>query len=64
MPTFDILPNRHLKDTDPSLGSLAEVTFEWSEATKNSKYFVTFDNDPNVPKPHVCVRMPRKGSGG
>jgi hypothetical protein len=36
IPTFDLLPNRHLAGILPSL---AEVSMEWSEAAKNSGRF-------------------------
>jgi hypothetical protein len=40
VPTFDILPNRHLAD-HPQLSRLAGVTFEWSSSSKNSGSFAT-----------------------
>jgi hypothetical protein len=36
MPTFDLLPNRHLAGVLPSLN---EISMEWSEAAKNSGRF-------------------------
>src|SRR5690606_1252249 len=39
-PTFDLIPNRHLAG-HPQLGRLAEVSFEWSAAVKDSGAFTT-----------------------
>jgi hypothetical protein len=38
MPTFDLIPNRHFA-AHPTLSRLAEVTFEWSEATRAEAAF-------------------------
>lgn len=40
VPTFDIIPNRHLAE-HPELARLAELTFEWSASVKDSGAFAT-----------------------
>ena len=55
MPTFDLLPNRHLATILPSLG---EVSMEWSEATKNSGRFNVLPDYTNN-REKQCISMVR-----
>ena len=55
VPTFDLLPNRHLAGMIPSL---ATVSMEWSEATKSSgRFSVLPDNSGGKRKD--CISMVR-----
>jgi hypothetical protein len=49
MPTFDIIPNRHLEG-HPELSVLASSTFEWSQATRISTFNHKIVNDGAFPK--------------
>lgn len=57
MPTFDLIPNRHLAE-DPMLSNLAEVSFEWSDAVKQSSLFGNWITTAK-PFPKDCVGLPR-----
>jgi hypothetical protein len=57
-PIFDLLPNRDLGKRRPELGSLAEVSMEWSAATRSSSIFHARTDTTKRP-PLDCVGMPR-----
>ena len=60
IPTFDLLPNRVLaKPSQPKLAPLAEVTMEWSQATKMAGVFYVRQDFTELPAKD-CVGMPRK----
>ena len=58
VPTFDLLPNRHLA-ADANLGQLAEVTFEWSEVARSSGRVDAW-RDATTPFVKDCLGMPSK----
>lgn len=58
LPVFDLLPNRDLAKRRPELASLAEVSMEWSAATRSSSVFATRRDTTKRPE-HNCVGMPR-----
>lgn len=59
IPVFELIPNRHLAD-DPELGQLAQVSFEWSEATRSHAGFTQRTlNDEAYPKECVSLAAPR-----
>ncbi len=58
MPTFDLIPGRHLEDQP----GLANATFEWSEATHDDPRFdVYFDSQ--VGRRFCCIGMPSNRPG-
>ena len=60
IPTFDLLPNRALAaPSRPQFAPLAEVTMEWSEATRTSGVFYARQDFTELP-PKDCVGMPRR----
>ena len=60
IPTFDLLPNRVLaKPSQPKLAPLAEVTMEWSQATRTAGVFYARQDFTELPAKD-CVGMPRK----
>jgi hypothetical protein len=60
MPTFDLLPNRALAaPTRPQFAPLAEVTMEWSAATRTAGVFSARE-DYSDPPVKYCVGMPRR----
>lgn len=59
MPVFELIPNRHLAD-DPELGQLAQLSFEWSAATRSHAGFTQRTlNDEAYPKECVSLSAPR-----
>lgn len=60
IPAFDLLPNRALAaPSRPQFAPLAEVTMEWSEATRSSGVFYARQDFSELPAKD-CVGMPRK----
>jgi hypothetical protein len=60
MPTFDLLPNRSLARPDrPEFAALAQVSMEYSEATRAAAVFSTREDFTVLP-PKQCVAMPRR----
>jgi hypothetical protein len=60
MPTFDLLPNRALAaPSRPQFAPLAEVTMEWSEATRSAPVFYARQDFSELPAKD-CVGMPRR----
>jgi hypothetical protein len=58
MPTYDLIANRHLAD-HPTLSGLANATFEWSEAIRESPQFTAW-TEQATPFPKECVGLARK----
>lgn len=56
VPTHDLIPNRHLAE-DERLSRLAEVTFEWSQAVRDSRRFDAW-LDATSPFVKDCLGMP------
>ena len=60
IPTFDLLPNRALAaPTRPQFAPLAEVSMEWSQATRSSGIFYARQDFTELPVKD-CVGMPRR----
>jgi hypothetical protein len=61
MPTFDLLPNRILAvPSRPDFAPLAEVTLEWSAATRAADVLFSVREDYSDPPVRYCVGMPRR----
>jgi hypothetical protein len=59
IPVFDLLPNRHLATMGrPEFAPLAEISMEWSSATRSSPVFVARSDYSERPELR-CVGMPR-----
>lgn len=60
IPTFELLPNRALAaPTRPEFAPLAEVSMEWSQATRSSSIFNARQDYTELPVKD-CVGMPRR----
>lgn len=60
VPTFDLLPNRALAaPSRPEFAPLAEVSMEWSQATRSSSVFYARQDYTELPAKD-CVGMPRR----